>query len=170
MEPIQVSHAKEMYQGYLNETVYEFIESSPPENLEWLEEKFRRIEKREFINRKGEKLLLFDWAIRLKSDHRIAGTAEYTVYEDGSCNVAYVLFEDFWRKGIGFEAMERSFQYMKASFPINKFIIECDSLNVASMKIAMKLNFQYVETKFNATQLKHRIGHDHQFVYLLENL
>ncbi len=165
LEPLKLHHAKEMFEGYQEIDIYQFIERSPPKSLEWLEEEFSKVVKREFVNKKGERLILFDWAIRLKETGEVIGCAEYTVYPNGECNVAYVLFKKFWRKGLGFEAMKKSFEVMKQNESIKTFIIECDSLNVASIKMAQKLDFTYEKTIFEASELKDRKGHDHRFLF-----
>jgi len=163
LEPIRKEHAQKLFNGYCDKKIYEYIESDVPESIAWLEEEFSILEKGEWTNKKGKHLVFFDWAVYSKIEMEYIGRSEFTIYDDRSCNVAYVFFSDYWRRGYAFEAMNKSLNYVKELNLVNKFIIECDSLNVASIKIAQKLNFDYVETKFEATQLKNRNGHDHVF-------
>jgi RimJ/RimL family protein N-acetyltransferase len=165
LEPLSIEHAEKLYNGYCDESIYEFIECEVPESLDWLKDLFKILETGEFTNRKGVHMQILDWAIYSKFEREYIGRCDYTIYDNGDCNVGYVFFSPYWRKGYSYEAVCETFQFVKKLNIVNKFIIECDSLNVGSMRIAQKLNFKYVETKFNATKLKNRMGHDHCFTY-----
>jgi RimJ/RimL family protein N-acetyltransferase len=163
LEPINKSHAQKLFEGYCDEKIYEYIESDLPLTLKWLESQFEILEKGEWTNALGKRLKFFDWAVFSKVEMEYIGRSEFTIYENGDCNVAYVFFSKFWRKGYGFEAMEPSLKFVKENSNVKRFIIECDTFNIASMKMAEKLGFTFVETKLKATQLKNRVGDDHVF-------
>lgn len=161
--PLTREHAKLMFEGYCNENIYEYIESDIPESLEWLEEQFAVLEKREVISRKGVLLKLFDWVIFEKNTKSVVGRSEFTIYPDGDCNVAYVLFEEHWKKGYGFEATKLALEFVQTLNIVKRFQITCDTYNIGSRRIAEKLNFKYSHMIYGCNQLKDRVGDDYVF-------
>lgn len=160
LEPLVGDHAFEMYDGLCDERIYEFIESDIPESLEWLEKQFKIIEAREIISKKGQRLLLYDWAIRIKEDNQVAGRVEFTIFPDGICNVAYILFPNFWRKGIAYQAVKLGLNFLDGHPEIETFKIACDTWNLASQRMAHKLKFVLVGIEPGVNPLKNRIGDD----------
>lgn len=148
MEPLKREHAEKLYKGYCDESIYQYIEHDVPESLEWLQDEFSILEKGEHTNSAGKHMLFYDWAVYSKIDHEYIGRSEFTIYDNGDCNVAYVFFSPFWNRGFAFEATQIGLKYVKSTKKVKKFIITCDTWNVASKRIAEKLGFIFVETSY----------------------
>ncbi|MBC7538804.1 MAG: GNAT family N-acetyltransferase [Bacteriovorax sp.] len=162
LEPLRLDHAEFFYELYQDTKIYKYIDSGVPQSLEWLREQFAILETRRLDKIKAD---LWDWAVYSPEENSYIGRAEYTLYDDGRCNVAYVFFSSFWRKGYAYEAMRASLDYIQKERLGVKYIIECDTFNQASMAMARKLDFTYVKTIKNACILHGRESDEHCFEF-----
>jgi hypothetical protein len=79
LEPQTVAHAEEMFEVLSDPAIYEF-ENEPPESLEWLRERYRKLETRRSAD--GTQHWL-NWVIRLPTSE-LAGYVQATVHPDGA--------------------------------------------------------------------------------------
>lgn len=66
--------------------------------------------------------------------------------EPNSMELAYVLAEEYWGKGVTVEACKCIMQYVALNYPIQKFIGRYSALNPASGKVMEKLGMQYIKS------------------------
>jgi RimJ/RimL family protein N-acetyltransferase len=163
LEPLKREHAEKLFNGYCDESIYQYLELDVPESLEWLQDEFSIVEKGEHTNSKGKHMLFYYWAVYSKVDRTYIGRSEFTIYDNGDCNVAYVFFSPFWKQGYAYEATVESLKFVKSTKKVKKFIITCDTWNVGSRRIAEKLGFKFIETAYGVNNLKDRVGDDFVF-------
>ena len=113
LEPLEARHAAEMYTVLGDPAIYEF-ENGPPESLEALEDRYRRLEAR--ANADGTEQWL-NWVVRLHSGE-VAGYVQATVPADGSAWVAYELSSRYWRRGIGRAAVGAMMGELAANYGV----------------------------------------------------
>lgn len=103
LEPRTRAHAELLFEPLLDETIYRWISSTPPESLEWLKEKWARMEAR--LSPTGEDAWL-NWAVRRVSDGAYVGVVD-AVVDVGhvATNVGYMFFPAFWGQGYASESM-----------------------------------------------------------------
>ena len=150
LEPLRLDHSDIFYELYKDTKIYKFIDRDVPISSEWLSEQFAILASRRLEKIKAD---LWDWAVYCPKEDSFIGMAEYTLYDNGHCNVAYVFFSKFWNKGYAYEAMKASMDYIQKERPNTLFQIECDSKNLASIAMAKKLNFTYIKTNLTAALL-----------------
>lgn len=160
LEPLRQDHAYTFYDHYQDTEIYKYIDCDVPESKEWLRSQFAILESRRLERVHAD---LWDWAVYCPEEKSYIGRAEFTLYDDGRCNVAYVFFSRFWQKGYAFEAMNASLNYIKSQRQGVHYIIECDTENMASRAMARKLGFTYVRTIENACILHGRVSNEFQF-------
>src|SRR5207249_414216 len=102
LEPLEVSHADELYDGLRDERLYEFIDSDPPESRERLRTRYAKLASRRSPD--GTEAWL-NWAIRECRTDRYVGFVQATVNASRSALIAYVLFHSAWGNGYGREAV-----------------------------------------------------------------
>ncbi len=100
LEPQVAAHAEEMFRLLRDPRIYEH-ENQPPESLEWLRQRFTRLESRRSADGSEQWL---NWVLRLP-DGRLAGYVQASVRARGDALVAYVLGSEHWGKGIATRAV-----------------------------------------------------------------
>jgi RimJ/RimL family protein N-acetyltransferase len=100
LEPQTVAHAPEMFVVLSDPAIYTY-ENHPPSCLEWLQERFRKLETR-LSPDGGEQWL--NWVIRLPTSELI-GYVQATVRPDGGAGIAYELSSPYWGRGLGRHAV-----------------------------------------------------------------
>src|SRR5947207_3014901 len=106
LEPQIAAHAEEMFVVLSDPAIYEY-ENEPPVSLEWLRERFRKLETRRSPDGKEQWL---NWVIRLPNA-KLIGYVQATVDENGHATIAYELGSQSWGLGYG----RRSVQAMIAT-------------------------------------------------------
>ena len=76
-------------------------ENQPPRSLEWLRDRFFKLESR--CSPDGRQQWL-NWVVRL-STSELAGYVQATVHDDGHAGIAYELASAQWGRGIGRKAV-----------------------------------------------------------------
>ncbi len=101
LEPQVAAHADAMFRVLSDPAIYEF-ENAPPASLEWLRERFARLESRRSAD--GTQLWL-NWVVRLPT-FELAGYVQATVMAGGRASIAYELSSAHWGRGLASEAVE----------------------------------------------------------------
>src|SRR2546430_10721018 len=91
LEPQVAAHAEEMFVVLSDPAIYEH-ERKPPPSVEWLRERFGRLESRRSAD--GEERWL-NWVIRLRTSE-LAGYVQATVLPTGRAAIAYVMSSRHW--------------------------------------------------------------------------
>ena len=60
--------------------------------------------------------------------------------------IGYVLSKKYWGKGIAVEALKRVINFLIEEVKVNKIIIEADTRNVQSIRVAEKAEMTFVKT------------------------
>jgi RimJ/RimL family protein N-acetyltransferase len=86
LEPQTAQHAAEMFAVLSDPAIYQY-ENEPPPSVEWLRERFSKLETRTSSDGCEQWL---NWVIRIPSSELI-GYVQATVYSKGRAHIAYVL-------------------------------------------------------------------------------
>src|SRR5215831_1824035 len=81
--------------------IYEY-ENEPPSSVDWLRERFARLESRRSAD--GTQRWL-NWVVRLRPVGLI-GYVQATVFPSGRAAIAYVLASNYWGRGLAGEACQ----------------------------------------------------------------
>ncbi|MCH2533151.1 MAG: GNAT family N-acetyltransferase [Bdellovibrionales bacterium] len=162
LEPLTPDHAKLLYKPFCDNELYEYIFWEPPSSEDSLLELFKKICKGKSPN--GKQLWL-NWAARPKHSKDYSGFFEATI-EDDKAMLAYYTFKPFNKMGFAKEGATGVIDYLKQNYTIKRFILEIDTRNRASVRLAESLGFCWFKTINNACELKG--FQSHEFVYHLE--
>ena len=111
LEPQVVAHAEEVFLVLSDPAIYEF-ENCPPISAASLSERFARLESR--TSGDGTEHWL-NWVVRVRSG-ALAGYTQATVQADGYAYIAYELASNFWRRGIGGDAVAAMLRELSARY------------------------------------------------------
>ena len=136
LEPQVVAHSKEMFSVLSDPAIYEF-ENSPPISAAWLSERFARLESR--TSGDGSEQWL-NWVIRVPSG-ALAGYTQATVQADGFAYIAYELSSNFWRRGIGSDAVAAMMRELNAEYDVHTFLAVLKARNYRSLALLSHLGF-----------------------------
>src|ERR1700739_1257561 len=101
LEPQTVAHAEQMFVVLRDPAIYEY-ENRPPQSLEWLRERFTKLESRCSTDGKEQWL---NWVIRLPTSE-LVGYVQATVHADGRAAIAYELCSAYWGRGLARKAVQ----------------------------------------------------------------
>lgn len=136
LEPQVAGHAEEMFAVLRDPAIYEF-ENEPPESLEWLRERFRRLESRRSAD--GKEFWL-NWVVRVPGE-RAMGYVQATVHPGGWADVAYVFSSAHWGKGYASEAVEAMMEELAVRWGVARCEAVYKSANTRSRRLLDRLGF-----------------------------
>lgn len=136
LEPQTARHARGMFEILSDPAIYEF-ENQPPPSVEWLQERFLKLESRR--SRDGREQWL-NWVIRLPSG-ALAGFVQATVLPDFTAYVAYELASKFWRQGIGSVAVAAVIGELGVTYGIHTCVAVFKARNFRSQALLQSLAF-----------------------------
>ena len=136
LEPQCASHAREMFSVLSDLAIYEF-ENEPPVDLTWLTKRFKRLESR--ASPDGSEQWL-NWVISLKSGG-LAGYVQATVNPDRTAYVAYELNSQYWRQGIGGNAVLSMMEDLRHDYGVTTIFAVLKARNYRSLALLQKLGF-----------------------------
>lgn len=99
LEPQVAAHAEEMFAVLNDPAIYEY-ENELPSSVDWLRERFARLESRRSAD--GTQRWL-NWVVRLRRTGLI-GYVQATVFPSRRAAIAYVLASEYWGRGLAAEA------------------------------------------------------------------
>lgn len=137
LEPLAERHADEMFDVLCDPAIYEF-ENAPPQSLEWLRARYRRLESCRSAD--GSEHWL-NWVVRLPSG-ALAGYVQATVCGDDRAFVAYELASRFWRQGIGRAAVRALLDELAARHAVRTCLAVFKARNFRSEALLRSLGFQ----------------------------
>ncbi len=144
LEPQVAAHAEEMFVLLGDPRIYEH-ENQPPASLEWLRQRFTRLETR--LSGDGSEQWL-NWVVRLP-DERLAGYLQASVRARGDALIAYVLGSEHWGKGIATRAVTAMLEELAARYGVRTVWAVLKRDNLRSRQLLDRLGF------VNATQDEH---------------
>lgn len=134
-----------------------------PPSIEWLASGFKKLES--LISSDGEEVCL-GWVGRDKSSLKPVGMFELAIVS-GEAFITYTVFKNYWGNGYAVEGAQAMMAYASQNFVIERIVIEMDTRNRASVKVAEKLGFDFVRVVNNAGFVKNFVSHEFQFEKVL---
>jgi ribosomal-protein-alanine N-acetyltransferase len=136
LEPQVAAHADEMFAVLCDPAIYEH-ENAPPPSVEWLRERYRRLETRRSADGREEWL---NWVIRLPSSELI-GYVQATVHADGRAAIAYELASRYWGRGLARAAVEAMIDELVARHGVHTLTAVLKRTNARSLRLLERLGF-----------------------------
>lgn len=159
LEPITVSHAKELWLFFSDPELHHFVPFELP-TLETQTERCARWEKR--ISPDGTELWL-NWAARDKVSGHIVAHIQAGMKADRVASIGYVVGRRFQRKGFATEALKATFEYLRTSLGAREVKAWSDTRNEASHALAKKLGMVQVDYIKDADFFKGSTSHEYVF-------
>ncbi len=153
------SHAAELYEHFCDKELYHYTRRDIPPSSSWLAEGFKKLESLKSPD--GSETWL-GWVLREKYTGHPVGISELSFF-NGEAHIAYTIFRNKWGKGFAAEATSEMMKFARANYEFSRFVIEMDTRNRASIKVAEKLGFKFVKVINNAAFLKNLVSHEFQF-------
>jgi [ribosomal protein S5]-alanine N-acetyltransferase len=151
LEPLEVAHAKKLYAGLSDATLYKFIPNDPLSLVE-LTEKYHRILRGPRDNNNIE--LWRNWAVRLQDSGDYIGMIETSIFPSDYAYLAYFMFASHHRKGYAHEACAAVLKHIRETYDIKRVVAEMDVRNTASWRLVESLGFIRTGNKLNADFFK----------------
>lgn len=137
LEPQTVVHAPEMFAVLGDPAIYEY-ENEPPSSLDWLRQRFARLESRRSADGREHWL---NWVIRLPSSE-LVGYVQATVRPDGSAAIAYVLSSAHWGRGLARAAVDAMIDELVAHYDVTVLVAVLKRANARSLRLLERMGFQ----------------------------
>jgi RimJ/RimL family protein N-acetyltransferase len=136
LEPQTADHAEEMFRVLSDPAIYEY-ENQPPESLQWLRDRFARLESRQSADGRESWL---NWVVRLGGGELI-GYVQATVLEDRRALIAYVLASRVWGHGYALEAVRAMMSELDEHYGVRRFLAVFKRSNARSQRLLERLGF-----------------------------
>lgn len=136
LEPQVAAHADEMFVVLADPAIYEH-ENEPPASVEWLRERYRRLESRRSPD--GREWWL-NWVLRLPS-LQLAGYVQATVHPDARAGIAYELASRHWGQGLAQEAVRAMIAELVATYGVRRLTAVLKATNRRSLRLLERLAF-----------------------------
>ena len=136
LEPQLAAHAEEMFTVLSDPAIYEF-ENAPPQSIEWLRERYTRLESRRSPDG-GQQWL--NWVVRLHAGEAI-GYVQATVLPDRRAAIAYELSSPYWGRGLAREACEALLAELAGSYGVRQAHAVFKARNHRSLRLLQRLGF-----------------------------
>jgi ribosomal-protein-alanine N-acetyltransferase len=136
LEPQVAEHAEEMFRVLGDPAIYEH-ENEPPPSVEWLRERFTRLETRRSPDG-GQQWL--NWVVR-DAESGLIGYVQATVRTDHSAAIAYVLASRFWGKGLAREATAAMIAELARRYRVRRLTAVLKRTNLRSRRLLERLGF-----------------------------
>lgn len=164
LEVRKVRHAAETYDLFCEKDLYHYISREIPASLDWLTNGFKIAES---LTSEDKKQIWLGWVAKDIKTSDPVGLFEMTI-ENGAAFIGYTIFKNHWGFEFAVEGVESMIEFVLGNYNISRFIIEMDTRNRASVKVAEKLGFDFVKVKNNAAFLKGLVSHEFQFQKLVK--
>ncbi len=136
LEPQAAVHAPEMFTLLCDPAIYQY-ENEPPASLEWLRERFARLEARQSADGREQWL---NWVVRLPTGELI-GYVQATVQSGGRAAIAYVLGSAYWGRGLASRAVRVMMSELAARYEVHALAAVLKRDNRRSLRLLERLGF-----------------------------
>lgn len=136
LEPQTAAHAEPMFVVLNDPAIYAY-ENEPPPSVEWLRERFARLESRRSADGAEQWL---NWVIRLPTSE-VIGYVQATVYEDGRAAIAYELNSAYWGRGLARRAVEAMVGELAQHYRVQRLTAVLKRGNARSLRLLERLGF-----------------------------
>ena len=147
LEPQTATHAEEMFSVLGDPAIYEF-ENEPPASVEWLRERFTKLESR--LSSDGQEQWL-NWVIRVPTSGLI-GYVQATVHPGGRAAIAYVLASTHWGRGLARQAVQAMIAELVERYQVRCLSAVLKRENLRSMRLLERLGFSPASPQRRAEQ------------------
>jgi ribosomal-protein-alanine N-acetyltransferase len=145
LEPQVAAHAEEMFQVLSDPAIYEY-ENQPPPSVEWLRERYTRLESR--LSTDGTEQWL-NWVIRIPSSELI-GYVQATVNPSGRASIAYELSSAFWGRGLARDAVSAMIGELVEHYHVQTVSAVLKKENGRSLRLLERLGFSRASKELHA--------------------
>ena len=136
LEPQVTAHAEPMYALLQDPAIYRY-ENEPPQSVDWLRERFRRLESRKSANGSEQWL---NWVVRLR-DAELIGYVQATVCVASPAAIAYVFASAWWGHGYASEAVSAMMDELTGQYGVQTFSAVLKRGNSRSIRLLERLGF-----------------------------
>jgi [ribosomal protein S5]-alanine N-acetyltransferase len=136
LEPQTVAHAEQMFVVLSDPAIYEY-ENKPPQSLEWLRERFAKLESRCSSDGKEQWL---NWVVRLPTSE-LVGYVQATVRADGRAAIAYELSSAHWGRGLARKAVQAMLTELAENYCVHRVTAVLKRENRRSLRLLERLGF-----------------------------
>jgi len=136
LEPQTRAHGEQMFVVLSDPAIYKH-ENRPPQSLEWLQERFTKLESRRSPNGMEQWL---NWVIRLPTSD-LAGYVQATVHEDGRAAIAYELSSPYWGRGLARQAVRVMITELAEYYHVRRVTAVLKRENQRSFRLLERLDF-----------------------------
>jgi RimJ/RimL family protein N-acetyltransferase len=157
LEPQTAAHADEMFVVLSDPAIYEY-ENEPPRSIDWLRERFARLESRRSAD--GQEQWL-NWVIRLSTSELI-GYVQATVRANGNAAIAYELSSVYWGRGYARQAVQTMMTELAKGYGVRNFTAVLKERNERSRRFLQRLGFSAASPEMQA---RHDISSDELLMY-----
>ena len=149
LEPQVAAHADEMFVVLGDPALYEYENEAPP-SVDWLRERFARLESRRSAD--GAQRWL-NWVVRLRAAGLI-GYVQATVFPTGRAAIAYVLGSEYWGRGLAGEACQAMIAELAEHYEVVTVYAIFKRRNVRSARLLERLGFAPTSAQSVAVELQ----------------
>ena len=136
LEPLRLAHAAACYPSFAQPSLYRYIELPMPGDAPELRQRFAGWIKGS--GRLGERW--GNWIAIERRSGKPAGWFQATVLADHA-DIAYLVFDEFQRRGMAVEAVQALCDHLFASTPIAEIRAQTDDRNKGSIRVAVGAGF-----------------------------
>lgn len=136
LEPQIAAHAEAMFAVLGDPAIYEY-ENSPPASLQWLRDRFARLESRQSAD--GSELWL-NWIVRMKAAGPI-GYVQATVHADRHAAIAYEFASAHWGQGLASEAVRAMIRELAGHYGVQRLSAVLKRANHRSRRLLERMGF-----------------------------
>jgi len=147
LEPQTAQHAAEMFAVLSDPAIYEH-ENEPPPSVEWLRERFSKLETRTSSDGCEQWL---NWVIRIPSSELI-GYVQATIYSEGRAHIAYVLSSAYWGRGLARQATESMIGELAGNYGVCDIFAVLKNSNMRSVRLLERLGFAPASPEHHVAQ------------------
>jgi RimJ/RimL family protein N-acetyltransferase len=145
LEPQVAAHAEEMFVVLGDPAIYEY-ENEPPPSVEWLRERYTRLESRHSADGTEQWL---NWVVRLPSSGLI-GYVQASVHPGSRAAIAYELASRFWGRGLAREAVEAMISELVQRYRVYTLSAVLRRENHRSLRLLERLGFSEAAPELHA--------------------
>jgi len=135
LEPLETRHAARMFDVLSDPAIYEY-ENQPPQSLQWLTERYRRLESRKSPD--GDEQWL-NWVVVL--DGEPLGYVQATLIAEGRAWVAYEFASAYWGRGLASRAVRAVIEELATGYGVRTMLAVLVGVNHRSMRLLERLGF-----------------------------
>jgi ribosomal-protein-alanine N-acetyltransferase len=146
LEPQVAAHAEAMFAVLGDPAIYAF-ENEPPRSLEWLRDRYEKLESRQSPD--GREAWL-NWVLRL-ADGQPIGYVQATVHPDHHAAIAYELGSAWWGQGLAQEGIGAMLELLAAECGVQRFTAVAKRANHRSLRLLQRLGFAEASASAHAT-------------------